>query len=155
MIEPIRRDVVVRIPPEEAFALWTERLDTWWPMETHSRAADEHEGEDITVTRIEFERRAGGRVLEHQSTGDVVPWAEVLEYDPPRGFVLAWRPNATTNPPTELVLRFSPHDGGTRVELEHRGWERLGAGAEDKRAGYAMGWEPVIERFERSVLEVA
>jgi hypothetical protein len=39
------------------------------------------------------------------------------------------------------------------VELEHRGWERLGAIAEEARAGYLAGWVPVIARYEAAANE--
>jgi len=42
-------------------------------------------------------------------------------------FVLAWKPHSRPVPPTEVEVRFVPDGEGTRVELEHRGWERVGA----------------------------
>ena len=44
-------------------------------------------------------------------------------------------------------MRFATHGGGTRVELEHRGWERLGAEAAEARASYDTGWDHVLGRF--------
>ena len=37
-IEPIQRSVTVPLEPEVAFELFTARMDTWWPVQTHSRA---------------------------------------------------------------------------------------------------------------------
>ena len=59
--------------------------------------------------------------------------------------MLAWKPNLTDNPPTELEISSSPDDGGTRVDLEHRGWERLGDLAQQGRGEYAGGWTLVFE----------
>jgi uncharacterized protein YndB with AHSA1/START domain len=128
-------------------------MQTWWPFATHSRAASEHEGTDVKVERLEFQGRVGGEVLEHLSNGEVLPWAEVLAWEPPSRFILAWRPNASDRPPTELELRFTPAGSGTLVELEHRGWERLGAIAEEAHAGYTTGWVPVIARYEAAANE--
>ena len=75
---------------------------------------------------MEFQPVVGGKVLEHLSNGQVLPWAEVLVWEPPTLFVLAWKPNSNANPPTEVEVRFTPQADGTLVELEHRGWERLG-----------------------------
>lgn len=152
-IEPIRRSVTVRAELERAFRLFTEEIGTWWPVETHSRAADEERG--AVVERVEFQPRVGGLVLEHLSTGDALPWAEVLAWDPPRRFVLAWKPNSTPRPPTELEIRFTPVNGGTLVEVEHRGWERLGEIAAEAREGYSSGWTPVLARFEAAANGVA
>jgi hypothetical protein len=38
-------------------------------------------------------------------------------------------------------------ENGTRVELEHRGWERLGAEAGEVREEYAQGWPVVLGHF--------
>jgi hypothetical protein len=40
----------------------------------------------------------------------------------------------------------------TRVELEHRGWERLGAQGRESRAGYDSGWPGVLESFATTVM---
>ncbi len=74
-------------------------------------------------------------------------WARVLHWEPPHRLVLAWKPNTRPVPPTELEIRFTSVDEGTRVELEHRGWERLGARGEESRAEYASGWLGALERF--------
>lgn len=147
-VEPIRRSITVRAAAERAFRLFTERIGTWWPVETHSRAADG--GEGLEVERIEFQARQGGLVLEHLSNGEVLPWAQVLAWEPPARLVLAWKPNSAPWPPTELQIRFTPVDGGTLVELEHRGWERLGELAAEVREGYSSGWNPVLARFEEA-----
>ena len=31
----IRKSVTVAAPLEEAFEVFTERLESWWPLETH------------------------------------------------------------------------------------------------------------------------
>jgi hypothetical protein len=35
-VAPIRKSVVVRRKPEEAFSIFTERLSSWWPHKSHS-----------------------------------------------------------------------------------------------------------------------
>ena len=81
------------------------------------------------------------------SDGTEGTWATIVAWDPPRSFVLAWKPNLTDNPPTELEITFTPDDGGTRVDLEHRGWERLGALAAEARSGYGENWTGVLALF--------
>ena len=39
---PVRTSVVVRRPVAETFALFTDGLDSWWPLHTHSIAADRY-----------------------------------------------------------------------------------------------------------------
>jgi len=155
-LEPIRRSMTVACSPERAFRLFTREIGSWWPVEVHSRAADDFEGQGIEVERIEFQGRIGGRVLEHMSDGRTLPWAEVLAWEPPSCFVLSWHPSYSARPPTEVEVRFSAFGPGTLVELEHRGWEALGPEiAAEIQGSYAAGWIPTLERFRAHVEEVA
>lgn len=145
-IEPIRQTVIVARSVAETFALFTDRLDTWWPLATHSIAADTFENR-VTVESITFEKRAGGRVLERMSDGTEATWGTLLAWEPPHRFVMTWNPTLEDRPETEVELRFADAGGGaTRIELEHRGRERLGPDAV-KRAGYSEGWAALLERF--------
>ena len=154
-VEPIRRSVTVACPPERAFRMFTQEIGSWWPVEMHSRTVDDFEGKGIKVERIEFQGRVGGGVLEHMSNGQTLPWAEVLAWDPPSGFVLSWHPSFSARPPTEVEVRFSASGPGTLVELEHRGWEALGPEIAAIQGDYAAGWIPTLERFRTYVEEVA
>src|SRR5688572_27048019 len=124
-IDPIRRNVTVPLDPERAFTLFTEGMHSWWPVQDHSRSASETEGESVKTERGELQTRKGGRIVEHPSNGVGLPWAEILVWEPPHRFVMAWKPHARPQPPTEVEVTFTPSDEGTLVELEHRGWERL------------------------------
>lgn len=147
---PIRRSVSVRTTPERAFRRFTEEMGTWWPVETHSRAATGLEDEDVKVDRIEFQPREGGAILEHLSDGRVLPWAEVLVWEPPHRFVMAWKPHPRPVSATEVEVTFTAQGKGTLVELEHRGWEHLADDVEAAREGYADGWIATLERFARA-----
>ena len=146
MIEPIRRRITVEAEPATAFELFTREMGSWWPMATHSMAADREDG--TKVDSLVFEERQGGRVYEVASDGTEGTWATVLEWDPPRSFVLSWKPNLRDEPSTEVEVRFAADGAGTRVDLEHRGWERLGPRAAEASAGYREGWALLlIERY--------
>jgi uncharacterized protein YndB with AHSA1/START domain len=147
MIEPIRRSISVARPPEHAFRVFTDGLTTWWPSDRFSRAADGEFGDDVKVERLVFEGRAGGRVYEVTSDGREASWAEVLVFEPPARVVLAWKPHGRAQPPTELEVTFTAEGDGTRVELEHRGWERLGDLGAEGREQYAQGWPVVFDRL--------
>jgi uncharacterized protein YndB with AHSA1/START domain len=153
--EPIRRSVTVRCPRERAFRVFTEEIDTWWPVETHSRAVSDFEGEEVKVERVEFQTSVGGQVLEYLSNGQILPWGDVLVFEPPTRFILAWKPGFSERPPTELEVRFTPHGDHTLVELEHRSWELLGPDVAELRGDYAEGWILTLERFRRMVEEEA
>jgi hypothetical protein len=44
-------------------------------------------------------------------------------------------------------VRFTALERGTRVELEHRGWERLGELGLTARIDYDQGWQPVLTLY--------
>lgn len=154
-MEPIRRSVTVGLDRERAFTLFTREMGSWWPVEMHSRAVDEFADEDLKVERVEFQARVGGLVLEHTSDGRALPWGEVLAWEPPERFVLAWHPSSSDRPPTEVEVRFTAGADGTLVELEHRGWERLGPEFAEVRGGYDSGWAPTMERFRAAAAQAA
>ena len=138
-VAPIRRSVTVGRSTEAAFALFTERLATWWPLATHSYGGDEAE-------TAAFEPRVGGRVYERQRDGSERDWGEVRVWEPPRRFVLAW----DICRPTEVEVWFVPVDGGTRVELEHRGWENVREQPRERHESYARGWDQVLGEYRRA-----
>jgi uncharacterized protein YndB with AHSA1/START domain len=148
-VEPIRQTVTVRSAREAAFDLFTEGMGTWWPVDEYSRAVSEFAADGVRVTRLEFQARMGGSILEHLSDGRVLLWAEVVAWEPPHRVVLAWRPHSLPEPPTEVDVSFTQQaDGTTLVEMEHRGWEGLSEGFREELYGiYARGWVTTLDRF--------
>ena len=140
-VAAIRKSITVEADPESAFRVFTDGIARWWPLETHSV----HERETETVV---LEAKVGGRFYERSSSGAAAAWGEVLECDPPRLLRFTWHPGYEAGAPaTEVEVRFAPDGNGTRVELEHRGWERLGEGALEKQRGYDEGWDRVLARY--------
>jgi uncharacterized protein YndB with AHSA1/START domain len=148
-VDPIREVVTVRCPPERAFALFTQGMGTWWPVGSYSRAVSEFAHEGVAVTRLEFQPRLGGSILEHLSDGRVASWGEVIAWHPPHDVRMAWRPHSKPEPPTEVAVTFAPlEDGETVVELEHRGWERLSPAFREELYGvYVRGWVTTFQLF--------
>ena len=139
VIEVVRKTVTVDCAVEEAFRIFTADAMSWWPVESHSI----HE----TVSEIVFEPREGGEVYEVSASGEKGHWATVLAWEPPGRLVLAWNILNADASPTEVEVRFLAERGGTRVELEHRGWERLAENGETKRSNYDSGWDFVLGRY--------
>ncbi|MGH3103175.1 MAG: SRPBCC family protein [Gaiellaceae bacterium] len=133
----IRKTVTVAAPIERAFEVFTERIGAWWPLGTHSIGGEKAE-------TVSVEGREGGRVYERIKGGEEADWATVTVWEPPRRLVLSWKVNPEAPAPTEIEVRFEPEGDGTRVDLEHRGWERFGDQAEEARSGYASGWDAVL-----------
>ena len=145
-IEPVVKTVTVGLDIERAFALFTEGMGRWWPLQTHGVAADTHGGR-IDPVSVVFEGREGGRIYETLSDGSEADWGRVLVWERPARVAFTWKPNLTNSPETEVEVRFTAAGDDTQVELEHRGWERFGDEAADRRAGYDAGWPGVLELF--------
>ena len=139
-VRPLHKSVTVHAPLERAFATFTERIGEWWPLARYSI------GEAATRDAV-FERRVGGLVYEIQADGTQARWAEVVAWEPPHRFVLAWSPTVEPRPTTDVEVRFTAVGDATRVDVEHRGWEALGEAAPVQRRGYDSGWEEVLGRY--------
>jgi hypothetical protein len=134
---PVVRTVHVRCAPERAFALFTDRITDWWPLQRHGL----FEAETLGVW---FE---GDRVVEKSRSGEQGVWAEVLEWSPPTKLALSWHPGTPPEDATVVEVEFSADADGPRVVLTHHGWERLGDGAGEARDSYAQGWLSVLEGY--------
>ncbi len=136
-LSPIRKAVSVDAPPESAFETFTARVASWWPTQTHSIFETE-------VADVVLEGSVGGRLYERSVDGAEADWADVLVWEPPHRIVLRWRVNPERSP-TEVEVRFRAEGTGTRVELEHRGWERTADS--DGHASYVAGWGVLLDRY--------
>jgi hypothetical protein len=140
MIEPFRTSFDVACRPDHAFAAWTEKASSWWPVE--------HTVSHEAGTKIVFEPRVGGRIFERTPGGHEIEWGEVVEWDPPRRLRYLWhiatdREHATD---VDIVFRELP-DSSTRIEIEHAGWERLGEIGRSWREANRAGWDGVLPSY--------
>jgi uncharacterized protein YndB with AHSA1/START domain len=157
MIDPIRRSIIVASSAEHAFDVFTRGMGSWWPLDgAHSRWNERREP-GLKAEGVVVEPYVGGRIFETFSDGSEASWGTILVFDEPHRVVIAWKPNSGPYLPTEVDVEFIElDDGSTRVDLEHRGWERLGAEAAERRSSYLVGWQlPFDERFGRAAAETA
>ena len=148
----VNRSVTVDASPERAFEVFTAGFSTWWPIESH------HIGEQ-TAVEVAIEPRVGGRWYERAADGTECVWGFVTEWDPPSRVVLTWHltPEYEFDPDpdraSEVEVRFTPQDGGTLVELEHRGFERRSEGGARTREVVSGpgGWSELVELYAKAV----
>jgi uncharacterized protein YndB with AHSA1/START domain len=143
----VRQSIVVQAPQERAFAIFTERMGSWWPLHSYALGAQ-------PVVDAIVEPRSGGRWYERSEDGSEIERGRVLAWEPPDRVVLTWELSADFRPDpriqTEVELRFSP-DGAhrTRVELEHRGLEAYGERTAEMRETYGSdgGWAGLLRAY--------
>jgi hypothetical protein len=145
---PVRKSITVKASTDRAFRVFSEGIDTWWPR-TH------HIGKS-PMKKVIIEGRAGGRCFTKQIDGTDCDWGQIVVWEPPHRFVMAWQvtpawgyePDLAKS--SEVEVRFTPEaDGVTRVDLEHRHFERHGAGAEAMRNGVdtPQGWTGMLQLY--------
>ena len=136
-VPPVVKAVTVRATPARAFALFADDFIRWWPL------AQFHAGPDPVSCTIE--PRVGGRVFERAADGLETAWGTVLAYDPPHRLAFSWILGLSAGQEQLVDIRFMPQDRGTKVELTHSGWEKLGEAAASRRERYDRGWGTIFE----------
>lgn len=144
----IRHEVVVAVPIERAFSVFTEGFGSFKPPE--------HNMLSVEIAETVFEPRVGGHVYDRGVDGSVCRWARVLVYEPPGRVVISWdispqwQIESDLEKTSEVEVRFSAETPErTRVELEHRELDRHGDGWEAVREGVDSegGWPTYLRRF--------
>lgn len=152
--DAVRQTITVPAPPERAFRVFAEQFGLWWPRE--------YSIGKVEVADFVIEPWAGGRWYEVGVDGTECDTGLVIAYEPPDRLVLAWhldgewRFDPDPAHASEVEVRFIADgggDGGTRVELVHRHFERHGAGAPAVRAAVEStgGWGHCVAAYLRQV----
>jgi len=144
----VRRSVTVKTSVDRAFHVFTAEFDSWWPRSHHIGKSP--------MTKAIIEPFVGGRCYSEQADGTECPWGQVTAWEPPRRFMFAWQIThewgfePDLSKASEVEIRFSPEpDGSTRVDLEHRQFERHGAGAPAMKTAVESpnGWGGLLALF--------
>jgi len=141
----VQKTITVEATPAHAFEVFTAGIDTWWPRSHHIGKSP------LKETRIEG--RVGGRCYALQEDGADCVWGHVLVWEPPHRFVMSWQIThewgyeADLAKASEVEVRFTQVDGGTRVDLEHRYFERMGPSGAIMRSAVdsAGGWGMLLQ----------
>src|SRR5262249_24732145 len=133
----------VACPAQRAFETWTARIARWWPAD--------HTVSGESGLHVALEGRPGGRIYERTAAGQEHDWGEVTVWEPPRRLVYWWHLNADRSDAPEVEIRFVDQGSTTRVEIEHRGWERLGSRGPEWRARNSGGWSTLLPHFQAAV----
>jgi uncharacterized protein YndB with AHSA1/START domain len=143
----VRAQIVVEVPIEHAFAVFTKDA-SWKPRE--------HNLLQVAIAESIFEAHEGGYVYDRGVDGSECRWARVLAYEPPNRVVFAWliTPRwgleSDMSRTSEVEVRFiAEAQERTRVEIEHRHLDRHGDGWEALRdsVGAPGGWPLYLRRL--------
>ena len=143
MIEPLRMSFVVDCPADHAFKVWTSRTSSWWPV-AHTVSAE-------PGLQVVFQPLVGGRIFERTPSGTEVEWGRVTAWEPPTRLAYLWHIRVDRTDATEVEINFVDQgDATTRVEIEHRGWERLGSRGPSWRKVNVGGWDGVLPYYREA-----
>jgi uncharacterized protein YndB with AHSA1/START domain len=148
-IAPVRKTIRVSASAARAFEVFTAGLGGWWPID-HGIGKTPRKG-------VAMETRLGGHWYELAEDGTRTNVGTIIAWEPPRRFVMSWDINSEWKPDTtigsEVEVRFIAEGAAaTRVELEHRKFEQLGAeGGAKVRKDVDGGWPGLLELFKAHV----
>ena len=154
-IAPVRKTIVVQATPRRAFDVFTAKIDRWWPKS--------HGIGPAPVRESVIEPYVGGRWFSTCEDGTVVTLGHVRVWQPGQRFTVSWeisaqwKPDARPELTSEVDVTFNGEaDGRTRVELEHRAFERMGVpDGEKMHNDVDNGWPGLLALFAKAVTEEA
>ncbi len=145
-IAPVHKDILVQAPAGRAFEIFTAEIDRWWPK-THGIG-------EARLRRSVIEPFVGGRWFSICEDESEVTIGHMLAWEPGRLLAFTWeisaqwKPDPRRSAASEVEIRFQPQGGATRVEVEHRNFERMGLpGGEIMRAGVEEGWPGLLQLY--------
>lgn len=138
-LPPVVRAAWVNRSAEDAFEVFTTEIGAWWPLPTHGLFG-------AASSSVVFRDQ---KLIELSVDGSEATWAEVLAWEPARRVVLSWHPGGDGTQASEVEILFEPDGAGTRVVIEHRGWQAFGQAAVERRLGYVgpNAWGYVLDHF--------
>lgn len=145
MIEPLIRIIEVPCSQKNAFDVFLDKMDTWWPLGKFTVSA--MAGQPARAIRVDA--RVGGQIIEVGGDGTEVVWGNILTLERHSRLTLDFhipRPGdvVTTRPLLELDFEaLGPTQ--TRVTLTQSNFEALGEIGASVRGGYGFGWQMIFE----------
>lgn len=140
MDEVLVRTIALACPVEHAFAVFTDKIDLWWPR-GHRRNRDAM----LTLT--------DEALLERAPDGSVWTMGEVRAREPPHLLALDWFPGSP-NAPTAVEVRFAAEGDGTLITVTHRAITLETKSIWPQRVSrFIDGWDTVLPALKTFIEE--
>lgn len=131
----IRKSILLRCPPDEAFHLFTAQISEWWPK-THRLTKDPE-------SELFLERT--GRFRERARDGREMELGRVLAWEPPYRLALDFYMGTGPDQPTAVEVTFTAESEGTRVTVHHRPKPESEELWQQRAPVFQRSWEAVFE----------
>jgi uncharacterized protein YndB with AHSA1/START domain len=137
--DSVTTSVEVAVDPITAFEVFTEEIDEWYQRGPYSWKNPER------AVAVRFEPGVGGRWIEvwDEETGEGYDFGRIKAWERGKRLLLDYLVHDGGHV-TEVEVRFEPTEGGTRVVLEHRGWDALPAAVAAAGVANVQKGEPVL-----------
>jgi uncharacterized protein YndB with AHSA1/START domain len=153
-ITPVRKTVSVKASLEDAFDVFANGMETWWPR------GGSHTILKSPLKDVVVEPFAGGRWYHRGIDGVECDLGRVVVWQPPHRLVLGWQLNGRweyePDHTSEVEVTFTQTAPGTvEVALEHRALEAFGDTAQALRGAVDSegGWSALLALYARAVAQ--
>ncbi|WP_412544142.1 SRPBCC domain-containing protein [Longispora sp. K20-0274] len=139
--------VEVACDPQTAFEVFTRDIGAWWKRGTY------YWNDAERGVAMRFEPHVGGRLVEvyDAASGEGMEIGRISTWEPGKLLVFGWRTaDWPAGASTEVAVSFEATGDGTRVVVEHSGWDALPDGA-GLAGGYTQGWAELLGFFGSAV----
>jgi uncharacterized protein YndB with AHSA1/START domain len=114
--------VAIRVPttPERAFRVFTGEVGRWWRPNRLFQFVIDKQGV------LAFEPGPSGRLVEAYEDGSSFEIGRITDWQPPGLLAFTWRQATFSgDQQTHVRVRFEAVENGTRVTVEHIGWDSV------------------------------
>jgi Activator of Hsp90 ATPase homolog 1-like protein len=134
-LDPIVHEYDLRCSAEQAFDVYAYRIAEWWHPD--------YTANPETLESVIIEPRVGGRVLATRTVEGDFTWGSVTVWEPARRLVYTSTLAQSSAHPSEINVRFHPHEDGCQVHFEHGGWNH--SNVSDR--GKFSDWPLILDRY--------
>lgn len=142
--ESVVASIEVALDPATAFAIFTEEIGQWW------RPGPINWNDSRKAVGIRIDGHMGGHWIEvhNAGTGEGFDCGRITGWEPGVRFTLEYRDAGHDLDDTTVEVRFDAVGDGTRVTLEHSGWEHVAARVvRQKRNAKRYGWANILNWY--------
>lgn len=134
----LKRTIELECSRSQAFLIFTEHTDLWWPR-THRK------NEKSTLM---LEPHAGGRLYERAPDGSEWTIGEATKCEPPNIIEFTWFPGSS-NAPTNVAVRFEGDGAQSRILIEHSAMTDVAQDIWPQRVAlFDKGWSIILPAFK-------
>ena len=139
MSDILVRAIVLDCPVTQAFEVFTQKVDLWWPR-GHRKSRE---------TTLHFTDDA---LIERGADGSAWTMGRITAIDPPRLLQLDWFPGSPAAP-TAVEIRFSKTESGTQITITHRALPESASIWPQRVALFTKSWDAVLPALKTFIEE--